>query len=278
MITNRWGEEIINERIYYNDILEIELAGITNPNPAYRMMKNINPAQVDYDYYVFEYVLDGIGHIETPEKNYSVFQGDMYFLNKLRYQVYYADIRSPYKKEFIVVRGKLADKLASLYQVNEDVIIRHVDAHPIFEKIFRNLKQEDQIPNDEIENLVFQLFQLLRPTSVSKCNGEKDGADRIKDYLHTHLQEKVTVDKLSKDLYISVSTAQHIFAKKFNCSLMKYFMAIKLDYARMLLRETEYSVAYIAQYLAFDDEKYFSRCFKKVNGVTPKQYRKNHSK
>ena len=33
----------------------------------------------DYDYYVFEYVVKGVGHIETPEEKYTVTEGDFYF-------------------------------------------------------------------------------------------------------------------------------------------------------------------------------------------------------
>ncbi len=275
METNRWGEDIVSQRIYYNDILEIYTAGITNPNPAYRITHNICQEEMHFDYYGFEYVLSGVGYIETPEKTYTVSEGDLYFLNKLRYHDYYPDKKNPFKKEFVVVRGVLADKLASLYKVNDSVIIRHIDAHNLFEKLFYNLEHEEQIPNDEIENLIFQLFQLVKTPSVSKR--DENLASRIADYLYAHIQEKITVAELSRDLYISVSTAQHVFARKYQCSLMKYFMTIKLDYAKMMLRQTKYSVAYIAHYLAFDDEKYFSRCFKKENGITPNQYRKSHN-
>ena len=275
METNRWGEDIISKTIYYNDVLEIYTAGITNPNPDYRIMHNICPEEMHFDYYVFEYVLSGVGYIETPEKTYTVSEGDMYFLNKLRYHDYYPDKKNPFKKEFVVVRGALADKMASLYKVNDSVIIRHVDVHYIFEKLFYNMEHEEQIPNDEIENLVFQLFQTVKTPSVSKQ--DQNLASRIADYLYVHIQEKITVEELSRDLYISTSTAQHVFAKKYQCSLMKYFMTIKLEYAKMLLRTTKHSVAHIAHCLAFDDEKYFSRCFKKEVGMTPRQYRESHS-
>ena len=275
METNRWGEDIISNAIYYNDVLEIYTAGITNPNPDYHIVNNICPEEMHFDYYGFEYVLSGVGYIETQEKTYTVSKGDMYFLNKLRYHDYYPDKKNPFKKEFVVVRGELADKLASLYKVNDSVIIRHVDVHYIFEKLFYNMEHEKQIPNDEIENLIFQLFQMVKTPSVSKQ--DQNLANRIADYLYVHIQEKITVEELSRDLYISTSTAQHVFAKKYQCSLMKYFMTVKLDYAKMLLRTTKHSVAHIAHYLAFDDEKYFSRCFKKEVGMTPRQYRESHS-
>ena len=162
MFINSFGEKIISDDVYINNILEINLAGVTNPNPDYKMIQNVIPSKMNYRYYVFEYVLEGKGYIETPEKNYTVYAGDMYFLNKGQYHIYYSDYKNPFKKEFIVLCGELADRLAALYKVEDSVIVRKVDIHPIFEQIFANIEREEIIPNDEIELLVVQLFQQVK--------------------------------------------------------------------------------------------------------------------
>ena len=137
------------------------------------MMQNVIPSKMNYRYYVFEYVLEGKGYIETPEKNYTVYAGDMYFLNKGQYHIYYADHKNPFKKEFIVLRGELADRLAALYQVEDSVIVRQMDIHPIFERIFANIEREDVIPNDELELLIVQLFQQVKKQEPGRKK-EKD--------------------------------------------------------------------------------------------------------
>lgn len=274
MFINSYGEDIITDEIYRNDILEINLAGITNPNPNYKMVQNASPSRMTYRYYVFEYVLEGRGYIETPEKTYTVSAGDMYFLNKGKYHIYYPDPKDLFKKEFIVLRGILSDKLASLYRVEDSVIIRHENVHPLFEKIFTNLQREEIIPNDELELLVVQLFQLIRAPSTIAPKG-KNLAERIKDYLYDHVQEKLNVARLSHEMNISESVAYHTFSEYYGSSLMKYYMSIKMDYAKQLLGQTDDTVVAIAHRLSFQDEKYFSRCFKKEFGITPSQYRKS---
>ena len=57
MKSNRWGEDIICDTLQSNVILEILTAGITNPNPKYKMLQNISSSDLDYDCYNFEYVL-----------------------------------------------------------------------------------------------------------------------------------------------------------------------------------------------------------------------------
>lgn len=273
MFINSYGEEIITDQIYRNSILEVNLAGITNPNPNYKMFHNVSPDRMTYRYYVFEYVLEGRGYIETPEKTYTVSAGDMYFLNKGFYHIYYPDKKKPFKKEFVVLRGKLTDKLATLYQVEDSVIIKHIDVHPVFEKIFRILKDEKMISNEELELLVVQLFQKVRAQDIS-IDKTKDLALRIQEYLHEHVGDKLTVSMISKNLNISESMAHHTFTEHHGESLMKYYMSLKMDYAKQLLGQTDDSIATIAHKLSFEDEKYFSKCFRREFGITPSQYRK----
>lgn len=273
MFINSFGEKIISDDVYSNDILEINLAGVTNPNPDYKMMQNTAPAKMNYRYYVFEYVLEGKGYIETPEKKYVVHAGDMYFLNKGQYHVYYSDHEKPFKKEFIVLRGELADRLAALYKVEDNTIVQQVDIHPIFEQIFANMEREEVIPNDEIERLVVQLFQQVRTQERKEKKGN-NLAVRIKDYLYDHMRENLTMAKLVSDLHISKSVAHLAFAERYGTSIMKYYMTIKLDYAKQLIQQTNEPIGEIAHFLSFEDEKYFSKCFKKEFGITPSQFRK----
>ncbi|MCI9218483.1 MAG: AraC family transcriptional regulator [Lachnospiraceae bacterium] len=273
MFINSFGEEIITEKIYTNEILEINLAGITYPNLNYRMQQNTDPSShFHYRYYVFEYVLEGEGYIETPEKVYHVSAGDLYFLNKGQYHIYYADCKNPFKKEFIVVRGAFPDSLASLFAVEKSVIILHQDVHPLFQQIFRNLETAGQLPNDESERQVLQLFQLVR-TPVGTDILERPLPDRIMDYLYDHVKENLTLSALCTDLHVSESVAHHAFTKQFNKSIMKHHMSIRLDYAQQLLLQSSEAISSIARRLSFADEKYFSKCFKREFGYTPTQFR-----
>lgn len=276
MKTNRWNEDIICDSPYENDVLELSGAGTTNPNPRYKMLHNIGTGVLDYDYYNFEYVLSGKGYIETKEKTYTVQGGDFYFLNKLQYHVYYPDAKDPFRKEFVVIRGALADKLAELYNLTESVRIKRRNVHALFEEIFRNLQENEQIPNGLLERQVFHLFQCMCNSGSVKKREERDIGAQIADYLTLNLQKNLTIAKIAKDLHMSESSINHIFVKRYDCSVMQYFTRKKISYAKALLRKTDYSVKDIAEYLAFNDEKYFSKCFKQHTLCTPTEYRKKH--
>ena len=276
MKTNRWNEDIICDIPYANDILELSGAGTTNPNPRYKILHNIGGNVLDYDYYNFEYIISGKGYIETREKKYTVQAGDFFFLNKLQQHIYYPDANDPFKKEFVVFRGTLADKLAELYGLSESVRIKRMNVHALFEEIFRNLQKSERIPNVLLERQVFYLFQFMHNTDTAKKKEGRDIGAQIADYLTLNLQKNLTIAKIAKDLHMSASSINHIFVKQYNCSVMQYFIQKKISYAKTLLRKTDYSIKDIAEYLAFNDEKYFSKCFKQHTACTPTEYRKKH--
>lgn len=70
------------------------------------------------------------------------------------------------------------------------------------------------------------------------------------------------------------------FSKKFRQltgeSPIRYFNLMKMREAEAMLVETTYSVRQISQTLGFEDPYYFSRLFKKINGIAPRDYRLQH--
>ena len=54
---------------------------------------------------------------------------------------------------------------------------------------------------------------------------------------------------------------------------MQYLMSVRLKHASYLLRFSDLSVSEIAQQVGFEDNNYFSRCFRQNMSMTPSEYR-----
>lgn len=57
------------------------------------------------------------------------------------------------------------------------------------------------------------------------------------------------------------------------CELWDYVRKIRLDYAKILLISTEYSIQEISERCQFGSRNYFTRMFRVWEGVSPKEYR-----
>lgn len=99
-------------------------------------------------------------------------------------------------------------------------------------------------------------------------------ANSVIAYLKEHVLERIGISDVCENLHYNKSYLFEQFKRATKMPIMAYFMKLKIERAKLLLRETELSVSQIAETLAFDSPNYFSKAFKKATGRTPLQYKK----
>ena len=274
MYISKWGEEIVVHNAISNDYLEVIMAGVTHPEPTYRIIHNVSN-QFPYDYYVFEYVVKGKGYIETPEEKYTVEAGDFYFLNKLCYHIYYSDPDEPYEKIFLVLKGSFVDFLVSGYRLSNSVYVKKCNLHGLMTQIINHLSREGPINYDRLSVWVLEIFQQLFPPPYQNKTNTNFIPEMIKNYIDAHINEKITLDDISNNLYISKSHIERTFKEEYNQTPMAYCANQKISQVASMLVTTNYSISHIAQQFGYSDVKYMSKTFKKIKGKTPMEYRRD---
>ncbi len=83
----------------------------------------------------------------------------------------------------------------------------------------------------------------------------------------------VDVEKISKDLGISVSYFEHLYRDFFHTSFRKDFISMRINYAKELLSGTPDTLETIAHICGYQNQVHFHRQFKKITGITPTTYR-----
>lgn len=99
-------------------------------------------------------------------------------------------------------------------------------------------------------------------------------SDRVISYMKEHIRERLEIEDICKALHYNKSYIFKQFKKTTNRSIMAYFVKLKIEEAKKMLRETSLSVGEISIQLSFDTPNYFSKTFKKFTGYTPTTYRK----
>ncbi len=139
-----------------------------------------------------------------------------------------------------------------------------------------------------IKNLTeILLIQLLRRETgkggvpsrfLLKEDYEEHVTREIIAYLKENLRRTVTMDELSRHLSYTKSYLFRQFKRSTGDTIMSFFLKLKVDAAKKLLREDRLSVSEIAASLGFESAGYFSKVFKKVTARTPMQYKSAHKK
>ena len=99
-------------------------------------------------------------------------------------------------------------------------------------------------------------------------------ADKVIEFLERNVYEKLEIADVCNALHYNKSYVFRQFKTATDCTVMAYFIKLKIEEAKRLLRETSLSVTQISAKLAFDTPNYFSKTFKKITGYTPLRYKR----
>lgn len=100
---------------------------------------------------------------------------------------------------------------------------------------------------------------------------------RCKNYIYSHLHDKLTVQSLADILDLNANYLSELFKRYEGVSLSRYILCEKIERAKNLLTYSEYSYIEIAAYLGFSSQSHLGAQFKRITGCTLHQYRSRYS-
>lgn len=98
------------------------------------------------------------------------------------------------------------------------------------------------------------------------------------EFMKNHLDKDFSLQDVTDAAEISVSYGGKIFKDAMGCNVMEYCNRLRVEKAKRLLRDNEKGLAEIAGLVGFNSVQTFSRAFKKMEGITPGQYRELQQK
>jgi AraC-like DNA-binding protein len=99
-----------------------------------------------------------------------------------------------------------------------------------------------------------------------------DIIEQSKSIFEESIYHPMDMDELTRILNINYQTLLDRFREKMGMTPYQYFLQLKINKAKELLREGTLSIKEISYKLSFDSPYYFSRLFKKKTGVSPSQW------
>lgn len=92
------------------------------------------------------------------------------------------------------------------------------------------------------------------------------------EYLGAHISERITVFDVEKATNTSRTAVETAFKNTLGCGVISYFIKMKTECAKAYIRAGSYNITQIADMLGYESIHYFSRQFKAVTGMSPKEY------
>ncbi|KAA9333465.1 helix-turn-helix domain-containing protein [Hymenobacter busanensis] len=130
---------------------------------------------------------------------------------------------------------------------------------------------------------VFQIdIERVSQSAFVIFNGQKEHGDepikRAQTYIEDNYQEKLTVDQLADMLALGRRNLERRFKKATANSVVEYIQRVKIEAAKNSLESSRENVNEVMYQVGYTDPKAFRVAFKRITGLSPKQYREKYNR
>ena len=231
--------------------------------------------------YQLLYIVSGKGHFYFHGEDRVVYAGRMVLIQprqEQRYEYFGEDKPEVFWVHFT---GSDVKNILRSYNIPMDDPIFYSGASSTYSYLFKEMIHELQTCKTGYEDLLAmylrQIFLLVqrtrqeeRPTVSTYIQEEMEFARR---YFNEHYNEPISIQEYAESRNMSVCYFQRNFKQIVKHTPMQYLLTIRVNNAASLLETTDYSMAEIAAIVGYEDPLYFSRLFRKIKGVSPRDYR-----
>ena len=173
-----------------------------------------------------------------------------------------------WEQEYRILKSKLLQSLFGGTATVDDSLAAYAEELPVA------YDEDGTFLTDELERrLVGILFRISEASSARK-RSERNVIAEILHYIDQHLDEDLSLFTVAGRFYLSREYISRRFKQETGVTLSEYVERLRIDKAKVLLGNPQIRVADIAAMVGYEDEKYFSKVFKKQTGSSPRQYRK----
>jgi two-component system, response regulator YesN len=108
---------------------------------------------------------------------------------------------------------------------------------------------------------------------ASSKNGEV--IKRAINYINENYMNNITLDSISEYIHLNASYFSTLFKRETGMKFSDYLNKVRIEESKNLLKDGRYTMLEVSIEVGFEDQSYFSKVFKKVTGLTPKQCKDN---
>lgn len=93
------------------------------------------------------------------------------------------------------------------------------------------------------------------------------------NYIDANYDKQISLAEIAKSSYLSVSRLAHVFKEQMGITIIDYLTSVRIERAKQLLLATDQNCTEVCFEVGYNNQSYFTRTFKELVGVTPRQFR-----
>jgi AraC-like DNA-binding protein len=241
--------------------------------------------------FIISAVIKGEKKLKVPKAKIDIIQenqeGFMAFVNNASGEIHY-----PKDKMIIELSIKLSPtfiekhQLNTLFPIEEKYDLLQQKEHFISIIDSKSLQIINEIISDQKQGLLKRLFlesktlELLsvqigkEPQKAIKHNSTTKKVLLAKKLISENLHIQYSIAELSKEVFLNEFQLKKEFKRIFEITIFEFALQTRMNKARYSLKHTNKPIYEIAELVGYKNPTHFSAAFKKIENLTPNQYRK----
>ena len=252
-------------------------------NCGLQILNNVESHLKMYSWFTYHilYITEGIGYVTIDGKRIKTFAGDLIFFLPGQYREYdfYRNVQS--KSYYVFFNGDDCENIArSLKLDTRNIYSIGIDRS--LSKLFDNLIDEFNSKNRHYEYMCHSHMLAIMTAIARKVSEapheQSEARKRINEvckYVYENYSKITSISELAQLCHLSESRFSHLFSETMKISPKNYLLRARIEAAKEMLANTDYSIGQISESVGLHDQNYFSRTFKRLTSITPTEYRKS---
>ena len=231
------------------------------------------------------FITDGSGYLRTNEEAVPIGTNDVIIVNS---NIEHTEVSSEDKPLEYIVMG--VDGLEAVssdvdsdetgngysvvhFQTGGEQILNHLRF--LLTEIENKQPGYNTVCQDILEVVLLLLMRHSRftVTFIPSVRESSRECAIVRRYIENHFMESLTLDDLAAVAHVSKYYLVHSFNREYGTSPINYLLSCRIQESRYLLSKTELPLSQISGLLGFSSPSYFSQSFKRIQGISPVEYR-----
>ncbi|MBB6734115.1 helix-turn-helix domain-containing protein [Cohnella zeiphila] len=186
-----------------------------------------------------------------------------------------AAVQSSIGKEPAIGIGSLQSGVDGLRQSYFEAVFASTCSNPVC--LFDDLKQGEHppMPAQGADTAGWQSYVMSVLRRIRDIREEQTLTviDRAKQYIRQRFAEDLSLEETAESVHLNPFYFSKVFKQHVGETFIDYLTRLRIDRAKQLIEEGDWSLKEVSYAVGYKDPNYFSRVFKKITGVAPSEYR-----
>lgn len=230
--------------------------------------------------YLFFIVLSGSGSLTYHGRTVPLSVGDCVFID-CSHSYTHTTSDNLWRLKWCHFYGPNMPEIYEQYLERGGQPVLHPGTPAVFDHMLAQLYQiadsadhiRDMKINETLASLLTLLMQEGWHAESQGAGGRRQDIQYVKEFLEAYYAQKITLDGLADHFFINKFHLMRLFKAQYGMSINHYLQQIRITQAKQLLRFTDKKVEMIGLECGLGAHSYFTRTFKKVEGIAPSEYR-----